>query len=190
MYRIIALTCLVALISAGISLWDFGYISGKKALVTEPVDTTATIPPAEAPQDMFTDLFTAADTLTLSSFRGKIVIVNFWASWCPPCLYEFPSLLDLASLYPERVALVALSQDEDTGKARKFAAKFAAQPDTPVTNVIWAHDSNDFAVFRGIGGGKLPKTIVIDQSQHIVRVYEGARDWTAPEITSFIEGLF
>ena len=68
--------------------------------------------------------FTVQDSdrkVTLSELRGKVVVLNFWASWCPPCIEETPSLLDMQHKMRDKgVTVLAVSIDDDTGAYRKF----------------------------------------------------------------------
>jgi len=65
---------------------------------------------------------------TLSKLRGKVVLVNFWATWCPPCRKEMPDLDALHSKFKERgLVVLAISEDEDTGKVRPFISEHKYQ---------------------------------------------------------------
>src|SRR5438876_991272 len=59
----------------------------------------------------------AGNTLDLSDFRGKLVLVNLWATWCEPCLREMPSLERLQSRLGDRIAVIAVSEDRGGSKA-------------------------------------------------------------------------
>jgi cytochrome c biogenesis protein CcmG/thiol:disulfide interchange protein DsbE len=60
---------------------------------------------------------------SLSSFRGKVVVLNFWASWCDPCKTEAPALEELSKMYAGKVVVVGLDSQDDTGDARAFAQR-------------------------------------------------------------------
>jgi thiol-disulfide isomerase/thioredoxin len=62
-------------------------------------------------------------TLSTAEFRGKVVIVNFWATWCPPCREEIPEMIELAKRYPDQLQIIGISQDDDASpeEVRDFA---------------------------------------------------------------------
>ena len=74
---------------------------------------------ATAPDFSTSDI--AGNPLTLSEFKGKIVLLDFWATWCPPCRAEIPNLLDIFQTYPRRdFVIISVSLDRDTDYAGKF----------------------------------------------------------------------
>lgn len=62
--------------------------------------------------------------VSLSSFRGKVVLLNFWATWCPPCKAEIPGFVELQAQYPDDLVIVGFSVDDPADKARAFAEEF------------------------------------------------------------------
>lgn len=96
-------------------------------------------------------------TLALSDLRGKVVVVNFWATWCAPCRREQPELVQLANDYRDRgVEFLGVDERDDTAKARAWAKELHV----PYPSIVdepgaWA---DDFAFFG------LPDTYVIDRS--------------------------
>lgn len=122
----------------------------------------------------------SATTVRLSSYNGKIVVLNFWATWCPPCLDELPTLIELQKRLPEIVVL-AVSTDEDQGAYRQFLS------DHPM-DLITVRDAKQqsnalYGTFR------YPETYVIDQHGILRRKFVGAQNWTSPEIVSYLKGL-
>src|ERR1700740_3154199 len=83
---------------------------------------TPATPPPPAPTISFADL--AGNTLSLSEFAGKIILVNLWATWCEPCLREMPSLERLQARLGDKITVVAISEDRGGSKAvEPFIAK-------------------------------------------------------------------
>ena len=80
-------------------------------------------------------------TYELNDFKGKIIVINFWASWCAPCVIEFPQLLDMARAYPEDIVFLAISVDEEKQNIDAFLKKMRAQTkqsvDLPNGYYIW-----------------------------------------------------
>ena len=106
-------------------------------------------------------------TAALSSFRGKVVILDFWASWCPPCKREIPDFVELQRRYGGQglqVVGVALDRPEPV---RDFAA--SANINYPVL----IGNDEIARLYGGITG--IPTTFVIDRQGNIVKRYEGYR---------------
>jgi len=78
------------------------------------------IQPAQpsAPDLSLTDL--NGDPIHTSSYRGKILLVNFWAAWCVPCRQEIPEFISLQEKYPGKVQIIGISLDDNESELRKF----------------------------------------------------------------------
>ena len=127
--------------------------------------------------------FTVADgtsSVHLASLRGRVVVLNFWATWCPPCVEELPSLLALQQRMPQ-VDVVAISIDEDDSIYHKFLIDHNV---TLRTVRDTAQSSN--ALY---GTYKLPETYVIDRKGILRRKFIGAQQWTSPEILDYLAKL-
>lgn len=116
----------------------------------------------------------------LSKLRGKVVVLNFWATWCPPCIEELPSLMELQRRMPE-VAIVAISTDEDTAAYKRFLSQHSIQLRT----------INDSAqkVNPLYGTFRYPETYVIDRNGVLRRKFIGPQTWTSPEIMDYLAKL-
>jgi peroxiredoxin len=114
-----------------------------------------------------------SQTVSLSQYRGKVVLVTFWASWCAPCVEEFPSLLALHQRLPQ-LNILGVSIDENALAYRNFLASYHV--DFPTVR-----DPSQ-AVMHRYGTVQIPETYVINRSGHIVRKYVSAQDWNDPEI--------
>lgn len=127
--------------------------------------------------------FTVVDgtqKLQLSSYRGKVVVLNFWATWCPPCIEEIPSLNRLQRELPQ-LAVLGVSVDTDGDAYRQFLIDHQIDfttIDDP------ARRSN------ALYGTKLfPESYVIDRHGLIRRKFISAQDWTSPEIVNYLSHL-
>ena len=110
------------------------------------------------------------EKVSLSQYKGKIVILDFWATWCPPCRKEIPHFIELQNEYRDKgVEIVGLSLDEGgLGDVAPFAEKFGI-------NYTMLLDGQQVAeAYGGIRG--IPTTFVIAPSGEIVKRYEGYRD--------------
>ena len=127
--------------------------------------------------------FTVSDgttTVQLSKYRGKVVLLNFWATWCTPCVIELPSLIQLHHDQPDLVILgVSIDEDEDAYKS------FIARRHVDFTTV---RDPSQSAA-NLFHTDMWPETYVIDRSGHIRSKYVGATDWSDPEIRAFLKSL-
>jgi cytochrome c biogenesis protein CcmG/thiol:disulfide interchange protein DsbE len=129
--------------------------------------------------------FTVQDSdhsVTLSQYRGKVVVLNFWATWCPPCIEETPSLVRMqASMKDKGVVVLAVSIDADNDAYHKFLKDFG------VNMVTVRDEARKASSLYGTFGW--PETYVIDRNGVIRRKFIGAVDWTSPEITEYLSRL-
>ena len=121
--------------------------------------------------------------VSLSDLRGKVVLLNFWATWCGPCRVEMPAMERLYRTYDRKdFEILAVSTD-----AQGVAVTRPFQQENKLTFPI-LHDA-DFRVGLSYGARTLPMTFMVDR-QGIVRQHIfGARDWEAPEAHQLIEML-
>jgi cytochrome c biogenesis protein CcmG, thiol:disulfide interchange protein DsbE len=119
-------------------------------------------------------------TVHLADYRGKIVVLNFWATWCKPCVAELPSLMAMQQQLPN-VQVVAVSVDEDTEAYRQYLVDHKI---TLLSINDPAHRSSDL-----YGTYRWPETYIIDQDGVVRRKFIGAQDWTSPEIIEYLQRL-
>lgn len=127
--------------------------------------------------------FTVSDGLTsvhLASYRGKVVLLNFWASWCGPCIEELPSLLRLHHDAPNLVVL-AVSIDEDPEAYSRFIRNRHV-------DLITVRDPSQSAA-NLFHTEMWPETYLIDRNGVIRRKFVGATDWSDPEIRTYLKSL-
>jgi peroxiredoxin len=129
--------------------------------------------------------FTVQDAdrkLTLSDYHGRIVVLNFWATWCPPCVEEMPSLLQMQQrLKDKNVVVLAVSLDEDEGAYHRFLKDHRV-------NLITVRDP-DLKSSELYGTFKYPETYIIDRNGVLQRKFIGAVDWNQPEVVDFLTKL-
>lgn len=116
-----------------------------------------------APNFRLADL--ASDDTALTDYRGKFVIVNFWASWCGPCRGEVPDLEGLAQRQDERLVVLGVNQQE----SREAAAKFAEEFD--VSYPILLDHSGEVSQAYRLGG--LPVTFLVSPEGVVLKIYRG-----------------
>ena len=124
----------------------------------------------------------AARPLSLADFRQRVVLLNFWATWCPPCREEMPSMERLYQRYKDRgLAILALSIDKNAGAVPPFVASFR------LTFPIGLDPKS--AVAQAYGMRALPTTVLIDRVGQVVALALGARDWDSPAAHALAEVL-
>lgn len=121
-------------------------------------------------------------TFRLSEQRGKIVFINFWATWCPPCIDETPSLVKMQThLKDKGVVVLAVSIDADDAAYHKFLKDYSV-------NMITVRDeARKASSLYGTFGW--PESYIIDRNGVIRRKFIGAVDWTSPEIVEYLTKL-
>ena len=117
---------------------------------------------------------------SLHGLRGRPVLVSFWATWCPPCVEEMPSLEDLARRLGDQATVLAVSVDENWDAIRKFFPK-----GTPLTILL---DPSRAAPAR-FGTSQFPESFLIDPSGRVRHAFINQRDWSVPEAAACIEDL-
>jgi len=121
--------------------------------------------------------------LTLASLKGKVVLLNFWATWCPPCREEIPSMLKLNKFMAGKpFQMVCVSVDEGGKQAIETYFK-----NSGFTLPAYIDPSGQVSKTYGITG--VPETFVIDKNGLIVKKVIGGLDWSSPEVIAFLEGL-
>jgi peroxiredoxin len=130
------------------------------------------------------ELTDAAGTVRrLADYRGKAVLVNFWATWCGPCREEMPSIEALRlSLQGKPFAVLAVNVGESGRVARNFADKLMLE--FPLLL------DSDARTAKAWGARVLPASFVVDPQGKIRYSYYGDLDWSAPEVRARIEALF
>lgn len=130
--------------------------------------------------------FTALDGKThkLSDFKGKVIVLNFWASWCPPCVKEFPILLGIINQFPDDAVLIALSSDLDDAAMLRFIDKHPTLP----KNMFVARDQDQSITHKLYQTFNLPETLVIAPDLTLHSKLIGA-DWDPALLSEKIKML-
>lgn len=117
----------------------------------------------------------------LAEMRGQLVIVHFWASWCTPCVKEFPALVKLAQTYPDKVTVLAISVDQESAKIEQFIRSLPnAESIQSLTNFMLIHDQK-----KKIGSSlyhttNYPESYIIDCNFRIrEKVIGPEMDWVS-----------
>jgi len=129
--------------------------------------------------------FTVQDSqnkVTLSQYHGQIVVLNFWATWCAPCVEEIPSLVEMQRrMKAKGVTVLAVSVDVDEGAYQRFVKDHGM-------NLLTVRDPSGKS--NGLYGTfKFPETYIIDRDGVMRRKFIGAVDWTSPDVADFLGKL-
>ncbi|HVG04313.1 MAG TPA: TlpA disulfide reductase family protein [Burkholderiaceae bacterium] len=135
--------------------------------------------PAAPPIDLLTP---DGAPLSLQQLRGKVVLVNFWATWCEPCITEMPSLQQLRDqLAAEGFEVLAVNYQEGPARITAFLQKMKLT--LPVVR------DTDGSVARKWGARIFPANYLVDRNGNVRHSLSGAADWTSPALVSTIRAL-
>ena len=125
----------------------------------------------------------SGESINTADLRGKIIILNLWASWCPPCKAELPDFDRIATEYKDQVVIVAADVDAGKGGAYSYV-----QQNFPESDIIFAYDTVYGTAYSLAGGnGYVPYTAIMDQNGVIVYSDSGMLSHTV--LVNIIEGL-
>ena len=120
-------------------------------------------------------------TYTPDYLKGNVVLIMFWATWCPPCVQEVPDLVALQKQEGDKVVILAVSMDEDEAAYKEFTAK-----NMPGILTVRDPDHKSSSIY---GTFAYPETYLIDRNGKIERKFIGAVDWTSPEMLDYFNKL-
>ena len=121
--------------------------------------------------------------LKLSDLKGKVVLLNFWATWCPPCREEIPSMIRLNSFMAGKpFQMVAVSIDEG---GQTVIDSFLRESGFNLP----AYVDSDSKASKTYGITGVPETFIIDKNGILVKKVIGPLAWDSPEVIGFLEGL-
>lgn len=123
-------------------------------------------------------------TITLAKLKGKVVVVNFWATWCPPCRREFPSMERLREkMSGQPVVILAVNEGETAETIEQFISTLDVQPRFPI---LLDQDGGAMAFWPVRG---LPTTYIIDKRGRMAYQAIGGREFDHPDIVRLIGQL-
>ena len=120
----------------------------------------------------------------LSAYRGRVVLVNFWATWCPPCRREMPSMERLSlRLKDQPFVILAVNQQEEADQVFAFTGQLDPAPTFPI---LFDRNSAVSHAWDVLG---LPSSFIVDKQGRVVYRAMGGRDFDHPEIEQTIRAL-
>ena len=185
---VLALTGLLAVVSCSKSAPPAadccGDAKAAAATATEPAET-ATLALLKEPMDVpgFTVTDLEGKTVSFADLRGKVVLVNFWATWCPPCRAEIPDLVALQEKYRDKLVVLGISEDEDATPAQVKAFGVEQKMNYPI--IMKTPELGK--IFKGVSA--LPTTFVIDPEGKIRQRHVGMLHAQTTELeTQYLSG--
>jgi peroxiredoxin len=167
----------LAVVAASKLVQHFGGKGSRAAGAMDADELPATSAPA------FTLPTRDGKQVDLSSYRGKVVLLNFWATWCPPCRDEEPSLRQLAKVMdPNKFQLLAVSVDEGGWPA---IDKFFGGKSPPYTVAL----DQTARISQTYGTTKFPESYLIDSSGTLRLKFIGPRNWTDPAVFALLDSF-
>ncbi len=129
--------------------------------------------------------FTVRDSdhqVSLNQFRGQVVVLNFWATWCPPCTQELPSMMDMQNQLRSRgVVVLGVSIDVDDDAYHRFLKQRSV-------NFVTVRDPEQ-KVAGMYGTSGWPESYIIDRQGVLRRKFVGPINWGSPEVMQFLTKL-
>ena len=119
--------------------------------------------------------------VTADRFGGKVLVLNFWASWCAPCVQEIPSLSQFQKRFAaDGVRVVAISIDKNPNRYRTFLQR------VPVAFATAWDPQQDIS--NRYGTYQIPESYIIKNGR-VMRKFANSADWTSPDVTDYVKGL-
>lgn len=171
----------LVLLVIGIVLMVGAVYFSSTSSIQSPAPVQSVVAGDVAPDFMLEDV--AGNKVSLSSLRGKIVLVNFWATWCPPCREEMPSMEKLnAVMAGEDFVMLAINAEAD---GRTVVPEFLAK--TPYTFPILYDDKG--VVQKLYGVYKFPESFIIGKDGVVAEKIIGPLDWASPKTITYFKNL-
>ena len=125
----------------------------------------------------------SARTVSLRDLRGKVVVLNFWATWCPPCVEETPSLVAMQKQMKDKVTVFSVSLDDSDSAYQQFIREHGMADALVTVRDATKRSNSIYGTFR------FPETYVIDANGVLRRKFIGPVEWTRPEIIEYLAKL-
>jgi peroxiredoxin len=181
---------LLFVVAAAVGVYSFVSVA-KEAETRRRCGPTCLLRPNYAGYERKAPSFTLKDSkgnnVSLESYRGKVVVLNFWTKTCGPCMEEMPEIADLAKILKPMadVAVVTVSTDETPQEAID-ALKMVLREEAPFTVLM---DPDLKVVRQKYGTSLYPETWIIDKSGVIRARFDGAREWSSATVVQYVEQI-
>jgi len=123
--------------------------------------------------------------VSLGDYKGKVLMVNFWATWCPPCIHEMPAFNRLQQTFSdEPFQIIAIN----AGEAQETVVEFLDAFETQLIFPVWLDP--EWKGFGEFGLRGLPTTLIFDKDGNLIERVVGEKEWDQPEVYEPIRSLF
>ncbi|MEK2690175.1 TlpA family protein disulfide reductase [Bdellovibrio sp. GT3] len=174
----------LVLVIGALSVWAFD-----RYFMTRMEQSPTTISSVEKMETEGAPNFTAksldGQSFELHGLKGKVVILNFWASWCGPCVEEVPSLIKLVNEFKGDVQLIAVSGDSNEQDIHVFLKSF---PELKGANIKIVYDQ-DRSLMKMFEVTRLPESLVLDKNSKLVKKLVGSIDWHTKDSVEYVKTL-
>lgn len=136
-------------------------------------------------KDFILPEFQSERDFQLIEFKGKVILVNFWATWCVPCVKEIPSMMRLVEKMKGKLVILAISQDKREDDLKAFLKSFKPYPEG--FYVLWDRERK---VAEAYGTEVLPESFIISPQLKLVRKVVGVETWDHAEALEFFNDIY
>lgn len=116
--------------------------------------------------------------------KGKVMILNFWASWCAPCVAEFPAMIKLVNKFPGQIEFIAVSQDRSVDDIHTFFKSIEERSD--YLRLLWDEDKS---LGQTYGVERLPESFIFAKNGKLVKKIIGLQEWGGEDAEGFFKAL-
>lgn len=128
-------------------------------------------------------------TTPLHDYEGKIVLLNFWATWCTPCIAEWPQFIKLAQAMPDELVILTVSIDDEKAKIAPFMARYAPHY-RDVANIKLFHDGDKSVSQDLFQTVRVPETVIITPQMTMARKVAGlSLEWDSEDTKKYLRSL-
>jgi thiol-disulfide isomerase/thioredoxin len=123
-------------------------------------------------------------SFSIREIKGKLVVLNFWATWCAPCVEEFPSMIAMAEKFGGDLILVTVAADERKEDVTRFVQ--ALKLKSPYWISLW---EPELKVAKQYGTGRLPETFILNRDLKLVKKVMNSLDWSSEPVIRYLAEL-
>jgi thiol-disulfide isomerase/thioredoxin len=176
-----------AIVIAGLVAKNFWHQSSP---ITDPLESLKVNGAPSFNLELMDGNLNSGKTLSLTDIHSNIIVVNFWATWCEPCIREFPSLVELAKIIhdPTKFEVIAISEDKDFGVINAFMKQKMKINSLP-PNFRVLLDRN-FVTAHSYGTEKLPESYIIDKNFKLVHKIISEQYWLDRDFLAWLLWAF